>query len=213
LDVLSFKKRKSAPTIFSIEDVTNITRYVSADYEKRTFNVGQTLFPKDPLHAMSLVPIYPAKSSPEGHTNAETTTASIASKSLEAGTIGGIAAGAFILLSIIAALAWWIQRRRKSERLAKEARTESAQEPGGGVEEGDVMSRFTKHELGANSAKHELGTNVAEHELDMDAVKYELDADVVGHELDVEATAAGPRGQRSEPHELDAESIQRMSGR
>jgi hypothetical protein len=188
--------------------MANITRYVSADYEKRTFNVGQTLFPKDPVHTMSLVPIYPAKSSSVG-----TTTASVASKSLEAGAIGGIAAGAFILLSIIAALAWWIQRRRKSERLAKEARTESAQEPGGEVKEGDVMSKFTKYELGANSAKHELGTHVAEHELDMDAVKYELDADVVGHELDVEATAPGPRGQRSEPHELEAESIQRMSGR
>lgn len=178
---------------------------MSADYEQRTFKIGQTLFPEDPVRAMSLVPIYPTQESPE---ETETTPVDGGSSSLEPGSIAGIAVGAFVLLSIIAALAWWIQRRRRNERLANEARTQSIHELAGGGVGGDMTSGYTKHEMDANTAKHELGTNVTEHELDMNAVKYELNADVVGHELDVNLTGPDLAGQQVGPHELEAESVQ-----
>ena len=42
------------------------TRYVSADWEQLTFNIGQTLFPKDPQ--INLVPIYHAATTPNPNT-------------------------------------------------------------------------------------------------------------------------------------------------
>lgn len=73
----------------------NINRYVSADWEQGTFNVGQTLFPEDPVYAMSLVPFHLAKDSPASTVS-----------SLESGAIAGIVIGAFVLLMTIAALTW-----------------------------------------------------------------------------------------------------------
>lgn len=189
--------------------MANVISYVSADYERRTFNIGQTHFPEDPVRAMSLVPICPTQESP-GET--ATTPIDAGSKSLEPGSIAGIAVGAFVLLSITAALVWWIQRRRRTERIANEARNQSTHEPAGGGVGGDVTSGYTKHEMDANTAKHELGTNVTEHELDMNAVKYELNAEVVGHELDVNLTGLGLTGQQVGPRELEAESVQNGPG-
>ena len=165
-------------------------RYVSADWEQRTFNIGQTLFPKDPQ--INLIPIYPAEIAPS------------TSSGLSAGAIAGIAIGAFALLSILAALAWWTRRRRRKQRLAKPirtTRTTSVDEITLAAFDPDVAERSDRSEY-YKPAPQELASD------DRKASNGD-DLQFAKHELDANGTATRPTGLRLERYELEgAGSVQ-----
>ena len=159
-------------------------RYVSADWEQRTFNIGQTLFPKDPQ--INLIPIYPAE------------TTSSTSSGLSAGAIAGIAIGAFALLAILAALAWWTRRRRRNQRLAKPTRTTrttSVDEITLAAFDPDVAERSDRSEY-YKPAPQELASD------DRKAENGD-DPQFAKHELDANGTATRPTGLRLERYELE----------
>lgn len=85
---------------------------MSADYERRVFNVGQALL--NPSSSPSLVTIDPVErdtaSDPKPNSD----------DALGPGAIAGISVGAFIVLSILAALIWWRRRSRKRRDEAKQ---------------------------------------------------------------------------------------------
>lgn len=167
--------------------MANEIRYVSADYQQRTFNVGQALFPED--DRVDLVPIY------------QTEVVSATSSTLGAGAIAGIAVGAFLLLSIIAALTWWIRRRRRRERLAKQTRTTrtvSVDEITLAALEPDSTDRSEYYKPPQELVGEVKGGNVT--------------PAFVKHELDANATATGPTGQQLERHELEAGSVHYRPG-
>lgn len=80
------------------------TRYISADYDRREFHIGQALFP-DHLK-VDLVPIYVEGEEP-------------GKEGVGAGVIAGIVIGIVALLSILAALTWWMRRRRSKKQLER----------------------------------------------------------------------------------------------
>jgi hypothetical protein len=165
-------------------------RYVSADYERNTFNVGQALFPTDQPSTSSIVEIYPVKSAPGP------------SKALGAGAIAGIAVGAFLLISIIAALTWWLRRRRRRERLAKqETRTTRA----------ISVDEITLAALDPDSAIRNEYYKPTQ-ELASESKRDIVSPGFVKHELDANATATGPTGQVLERHELAAGSVHYRPG-
>jgi hypothetical protein len=156
---------------------------VSADYERKTFNVGQALFPTD--QPSTLVEVYPVQSAPGP------------SKALSAGVIAGIAVGAFLLLSIIAALIWWLQRRRRRERLAKqETRTTRA----------ISVDEITLAALDPESAVRNEYYKPTQ-ELASESKRDIVSPGFTKYELDANATATGPTGQVLERHELAAGSV------
>jgi hypothetical protein len=165
----------------------DVTRYISADWEQRTFNIGQTLFPKDPQ--IDLVPIYPAASTPTP------------SKSLSAGAIAGIAIGAFVLISILAALAWWTRRRRRRDRLAKETRTTRT----------ISVDEITLAALDPDTTDRSEYYKPPQ-ELPNDRKGEPSKPEFVKHELDANGTATRPTGLRLERFELEAGSVHGRPG-
>lgn len=80
--------------------LTDRGSYISADYDRRTFNIGKTLFPGTPK--AQLVSIYPPV---EDDT----------SKNLAPGPIAGIVVGIIVALAALAGMTWWLLRRRRSK--------------------------------------------------------------------------------------------------
>jgi hypothetical protein len=78
--------------------------YVSADYERNTFNVSQTTYSNSGSQIISLY-------------NASTLAIleSQSSKKLGAGAIAGIVIGALSLLTVVAILLWWHSKRRSQK--------------------------------------------------------------------------------------------------
>lgn len=143
--------------------MADVTRYVSVDYEQRKFNVGQALFPRNPQP--NIITIASLEALP------------IASRGLGAGITAGIAVGAFVLLSILAALAWWVRRRRSKRRMEKDtdaARTTSVDET---TLAGDQNEYFKPPQelVGeglAGDGDHELDTSSGLHELEAGSVHF-----------------------------------------
>lgn len=79
-------------------------RYVTADYDRRQFSIGQALFPTHP--DPQIVPIYAEGEGPKD-------------TGVGAGVIAGIVIGVVALLSILAGLTWWMRRRRSKKRLER----------------------------------------------------------------------------------------------
>lgn len=78
--------------------------YISADFDRQEFNIGQALFPDHPQ--VQLVTLYAPEKEP-------------AKEGVGAGVIAGIVIGIVALLTILAALAWWMRRRRSKKQLER----------------------------------------------------------------------------------------------
>ena len=158
---------------------------MSADWQQGTFNIGQTLFPKDPH--IDLVSIYPVESTPSPI------------DSLSAGATAGIAIGAFVLVSMLAALAWWTRRRRRRDRLAEPIRTTRA----------TSVDEITLAALDPDIAdRSEYYKPPPPQELASDRKGESTTSEFTKHELDANGTATRPTGLRLERYELEAGSVQ-----
>lgn len=161
---------------------------MSADWEKRTFNVGQALFPKDPQ--INLVPVYPVETIPSPR------------KSLGAGAIAGIAVGAFVLISILVGSIWWTRRRRRRQRLAKETRTTRTVS----------VDEITLAALDPDSGDRSEYYKPPPQELPNDRKGEPSKPEFIKHELDANGTATRPTGLRLERFELEAGSVHGRPG-
>ena len=161
---------------------------MSADWEQRTFNIGQTLFPTE--SQPNLIAIYPVKSPPSP------------SNSLSAGAIAGIAVGAFILIFILAALAWWMRRRRRKQRLVEETRTTRA------ISVDEITLAALDPDSNRSTEYYKPPQELANDRKGESATPVEY----AKHELDANATATRPTGLRLERHELEAGSVHYRPG-
>lgn len=168
---------------------TDNTRYVSADWEERTFNVGQALFPQDPQ--TTLVPIYARETTPS------------ASSGLGAGAIAGIAVGAFLLISILAGSIWWTRRRRRRDRLSK-ATTRTTRTVS--------VDEITLAALDPDIADRSEYYKPPPQELPNDRKGETTNSEFTRQELDANGTATRPTGLRLERFELEAGSVHGRPG-
>lgn len=173
--------------------LTSIVRYISADYERQTFNIGQTLFPQN--DQTNLISIYPSETIPP----LITPTIIPKPNTLNAGTIAGIAIGTFVLISLLCALGWWLRRRHTKRRLRKAAeafttRTASVDEITLATLNPDP-SLVTNEYYKPNSPPSELPNPTSPF------------SQFRKHELDANATATNPPNHQLERHELEAGSV------
>lgn len=179
------RKRIFDPSVSA--NINKITSYISVDYEQNTFNIGQALFPHTPDR--NIITVYPVRSPPSPK------------PSLTAGAIAGIAVGAFILLSLLAALAWYLRRRRRNQLLRKAAdihttRTASVDEITLATLDPDPSTIRNEY---YKPTPQELATPTGSAWPPSDGFRK--------HELDANATATNPQGQQLERHELSAGSV------
>lgn len=120
--------------------------YLSADYERNTFNLSQAIYPSSATKA-NIVPIFPV----DIRVNPGTDSGNSSSR-LSTGVIAGIAVGGAGGLALIVGIAFLLHRRKKD----KKAKSHE-------LEDTDVQN-FMSHEVDGDGRRHELGGGL-KHEL------------------------------------------------
>ncbi|CAO2657587.1 Nn.00g037130.m01.CDS01 [Neocucurbitaria sp. VM-36] len=142
-------RRASKDTEFILGRAFLQSAYLSADYERNTFNLSQALYPSSSTKEV-IVPILPL-----GLLNADPGFSGDRSNSnnrLSTGAIAGIAAGGAVALAVIATIVFLLHRRRKVKKTK-----------GHELEDTDVQNNMS-HEVHGDDVKHELGGGL-KHEL------------------------------------------------
>jgi hypothetical protein len=146
--------------------------YLSTDYERRTFNLSQAIYPSLSMKE-NVVPILPPD-----HKAAEPSDTSPVSDGLSKGAIAGIAVGAAIVILVIVAVAFICLGRRRKQKKEKEVHE---------LDDTTPLDRAT-HEVTGDEQRYEMQHGTGhKHELigDVDP-KVELAAST-GQEKPVEA--------------------------
>jgi hypothetical protein len=127
--------------------------YLSADYDRNTFNLSQAAYPSSSKQANVVAILPPGLSSPDsGNSNSATTPRSGPSTA----AIAGIAAGGVVLLAVIIAVVLLLRRKKK----VKQAKAHE-------LEDTDVQ-RNMKQELSGDEKRHEVGAPL-KHEMPGDS--------------------------------------------
>lgn len=190
-------KASSNKLYFPLKRAANDTQYVlgraflqsahiSADYERKTFNLSQALYPSSSTSENIVAVLPPLEetstgagdpTTPEG--GGKDSDNSDSSSSLSTGAIAGIAVGLAVVAGVIAAVIFIMCRRRKANPKKHE------------LADTDVMQHPLPHEVSGEQLKMEMGGEMA-HEVagDMDP-KTELAA--YGHQKPVEAEGNSER--------------------
>lgn len=127
--------------------------YLSADYERNTFNLSQAIYPSSSTKE-NIVAILPPGLSGQNPGNGDT--GSSPRSGLSTGVIAGIAVGGALAVAIVVAIIL-LHRRRKKAKAAKPHELENT----------DVQNNM-KHELPGDERKHEVGAPL-KHEMPGDS--------------------------------------------
>ncbi|ORY17393.1 aspartic peptidase domain-containing protein [Clohesyomyces aquaticus] len=151
--------------------------YISADYERNTFNLSQALYPSSSTgsNIVAILPPLNEKAPPGG-----TPGSSSPKSGLGTGAIAGIAVGGAVVILVVAAVLFILYRRRKNQK------TKESHE----LDDTDVQKNMT-HEVSGDQIKYEVG----------DALRHE----VAGDENYKAELYAGDENQK--PAEADAANV------
>lgn len=181
--------------------------YLSADYDRNTFNVSQALYPSSSTSA-NVVPILPPRngtSTPGGGNNGNNSNTSKSGSGLGTGAIAGIAVGGVAVVAIAAAVIFFLRRRKKTkEEEAHELEDTNQQNSGRHEAPGDSHVKYEvgegiRHEvIGDSHQKAELSTAGEQSKPELDGTTkptevdgttraiYEMPADEIKKYVEVE---------------------------
>ncbi|KAF2192237.1 acid protease [Zopfia rhizophila CBS 207.26] len=152
--------------------------YISADYDRGSFNLSQALYPSSAT-AANVIPILPPRNetnSPGGGSNGNKSSKS----GLPIGAIIGIALGAVVLIAILATIIFIMRRRKKN------AKKPEAHE----LEDTDAKNN-QRHEVTGDGLKYEVG----------EGLRHEVGGDS-HHKIELSAG-----GEQQKPVEADSGSL------